>query len=80
MRDMLSWFHRTLVDETVSAFASRAEVREKLDPAIDRLGQTFVGRLTWQTADDIARQQFTDDPSNEQGASNMLAIIRGGGA
>ena len=76
-----------MVDEQVSAWASRAQVRAKLDAALDQVGGRLAGALATgepPTAGELSELPPPDDPearrnhpSNEQGAQHLMAVAAG---
>lgn len=73
--DLLTdWLYVTMIDELSSAFAPRIKLREKVDAALDEVGGHFAGRLVGKTAEQVDRERWGEDLSNEAGAKAMQQV------
>lgn len=63
-----------MIDETVSAWTSRSEVRESLDRWLDDTGVRLEAIATHADVDEAVREAALNDPANEQGAQGLMAV------
>lgn len=67
-----------MLDEHTSMMASRAEVRDRIDVALDEAGAKIAAVVEGRPPAEVDRELWVNDPGNEQGAAGLMALAQGG--
>ena len=74
------WIYELVIEEMASAWTPRGDVRGKLDRALTDAGDKLAAlTITGKPArtEEAEAQRRRDDPANEQGAQQLMALAAG---